>query len=90
MLDHVDAEAVICTIPYTVLRHIAVTPEWSPSKRNVIDNLNYGPAVRTTYQVSRRYWENEGLNGIWNVGQRFRSLASHVWQARNTRNTSGL
>jgi monoamine oxidase len=64
MLDHVDAEAVICTIPYSVLRHIAVTPEWSPSKRNVIDNLRYSPAVRTTYQVRRRYWEDEGLNGF--------------------------
>jgi monoamine oxidase len=64
MLDHVEADAVICTIPYTVLRHIPVTPEWSAAKRNVIDHLNYGPVVRTTYQVSRRYWEDEGLNGF--------------------------
>lgn len=63
-LDHVDAEAVICTIPYGVLRNIAVTPEWSPEKRKVIDGLYYGPVVRTTYQVSRRYWEDEGLNGF--------------------------
>jgi monoamine oxidase len=64
MLDHLEAEAVICTIPYSVLRHIAVTPEWSPNKRKVIDNIYYGPCVRTTYQVSRRYWEDEGLNGF--------------------------
>lgn len=64
MLDHVEADAVICTIPYPVLRNIPVTPEWSPAKRNVIDHLNYGAVVRTTYQVSRRYWENEGLNGF--------------------------
>jgi monoamine oxidase len=64
MLDHLEAEAVICAIPYSVLRHIAVTPEWSASKRNVIDKLNYGPCVRTTYQVSRRYWEDEGLSGF--------------------------
>lgn len=64
MLDHIDADAAICTIPYTVLRHIAVTPEWSPSKRRVIDNIYYGPCVRTTYQVGRRYWEDEGLNGF--------------------------
>ena len=71
MLDHVDAEAVICTIPYSVLRHIAVTPDWSPSKRNVIDNLYYSPAVRTTYQVSRRYWEEEGLNGFGTSDKNF-------------------
>jgi monoamine oxidase len=64
MLDHVEAEAVVCTIPYSVLRHIAVTPEWTAEKHKVIDGLYYGPCIRTTYQVSRRYWEDEGLNGF--------------------------
>jgi monoamine oxidase len=64
VLDHVEAQAVICTIPYGVLRHIAVTPEWTPEKRRIIDNLYYGAGVRTTYQVSRRYWEDQGLNGF--------------------------
>src|SRR6266567_4761451 len=39
MLDHVEADAVICTIPFGVLRHIEVTPEWTPEKRKVIDGL---------------------------------------------------
>jgi monoamine oxidase len=64
MLDHVEADAVICTIPFSVLRHIAVTPESTPAKRKVIDGLDYGPVVRATFQVSRRYWEDEGLNGF--------------------------
>jgi len=64
MLDHIDADAVVCTIPFGVLRKIAVTPEWSAEKRKVIDNLYYGPAERNTYQVSNRYWESEGLNGF--------------------------
>jgi monoamine oxidase len=63
MLDHIEGDAAICTIPYTVLRRVPVTPEWSPEKRRVIDNIYYGPCVRTTYQVSRRYWEDEELNG---------------------------
>jgi monoamine oxidase len=63
MLDHVEAETVICTIPYGVLRHIAVTPEWTPEKRKVIDGVYYGRVVRATFQVSRRYWEDQGLNG---------------------------
>lgn len=71
MLDHIDADAAICTIPYTVLRHIAVTPEWSPEKRKVIENIYYGPCVRTTYQVSRRYWEDEGLNGFGTSDKNF-------------------
>jgi monoamine oxidase len=64
MLDHIEAEAVICAIPFGALRHVAVTPDWAPEKRKVIDGLTYGPVVRATYQVSRRYWEDEGLNGF--------------------------
>jgi monoamine oxidase len=71
MLDHIEAEAVICTIPYTVLRRIAVTPEWTTAKRKVIDGLYYGPCVRTTYQVSRRYWEDKGLNGFGTSDKNF-------------------
>jgi monoamine oxidase len=71
LLDHVEAETVICTIPYGVLRRIAVTPEWTPEKRKVIDNLYYGPVVRTTFQVRRRYWEDEGLNGFGSSDKNF-------------------
>lgn len=71
MLDHVEAEAVVCTIPYGVLRHIAVRPEWTPEKRKVINGHYYGPCVRATYQVSRRYWEDEGLNGFGTSDKNF-------------------
>ncbi len=71
MLDQIESDAVICTIPFTVLRNIAVTPEWTPAKRKVIDGLYYGPVVRTTYQVSRRYWEDEGLNGFGTSDKNF-------------------
>jgi monoamine oxidase len=70
-LDHVESEAVVCTIPYGVLRHISVTPEWTPAKRKVIDGLYYGPVVRATYQVSRRYWEDDGLNGFGSSDKNF-------------------
>lgn len=70
-LDQLDADAVVCTIPYSVLRHIPVTPEWSPAKRKVIDSTYYGPCVRTTFQVSRRYWEDEGMNGFGTSDKNF-------------------
>jgi monoamine oxidase len=70
-LEQVEADAVVCTIPYSVLRRISVIPEWSPAKRNVIDKLYYGPVVRTTYQVHRRYWEDEGLNGFGRSDKNF-------------------
>ncbi len=69
--DQVDAQAVVCAIPFTVLRRIPVTPEWSPAKRNAIDSLSYGPVVRTTFQVNRRYWQDEGLNGFGSSDKNF-------------------
>jgi monoamine oxidase len=71
LLDSMEAEAMICTIPFGVLRRIPVTPDWSPGKRAVIDNLNYGAVVRTTFQVRRRYWEDEGLNGFGSSDKNF-------------------
>ena len=73
--DQIEADAVVCAIPYGVLRNIAVTPEWSSAKRKVINNLYYGPVVRTTYQVSRRYWQDQGLNGFGTSDKNF-----EVWQ----------
>lgn len=71
MLDSIEADAVICTIPFGVLRGIPVTPEWSPEKRRVIDSLVYAPVVRTTFQVNRRFWEDEGLNGFGSSDKNF-------------------
>ena len=50
---------------------MAVTPEWSPAKRHAIDKLSYGPVVRTTFQVNRRYWQDEGLNGFGSSDKNF-------------------
>jgi monoamine oxidase len=71
MLDSIAADAVVCAIPFGVLRLIPVTPEWSSDKRAVIDNLVYGPVVRTTFQVDRRYWQAEGLNGFGSSDKNF-------------------
>jgi monoamine oxidase len=71
MLDSIEADAVVCAIPFGVLRRIPVTPEWSPEKRAVIDNLVYGAVVRTTFQVDRRYWQDEGLNGFGSSDKNF-------------------
>jgi monoamine oxidase len=71
MLDHAEADVVICTIPFGVLRNIEIKPDWSPEKRKVIDGLVYGSVVRATFQVSRRYWEHEGLNGFGSSDKNF-------------------
>ena len=75
MRHHLDADAAVCAIPFSVLRKIEVSPEWSPAKRHAIDTLSYGPVVRATYQVNQRYWQAEGLNGFGTSDKNF-----EVWQ----------
>jgi monoamine oxidase len=71
MQERIDSDVAICAIPFGVLRHIAVTPEWSAAKRNAIDKLSYGPVVRTTFQVNQRYWQAAGLNGFGSSDKNF-------------------
>ena len=60
----IDADRVICTIPFPVLRAIGFTPPVSPGKRRAIDELNYSSLTRISIQVARRYWRDQGLNGF--------------------------
>jgi monoamine oxidase len=57
------ADCVVCTIPFSVLRHMEVSPAWPAEKREVIDKLYMDPVVRVFAQTRRRFWEAKGLTG---------------------------
>lgn len=59
-----EADNVICTIPFTVLRRLEVAPRFSPRKQEVIEKLYLDPVVRVYVQTRRRFWEDDGLNGF--------------------------
>jgi len=63
VLDRLTTEWVVCTIPFSILRHIEIDPPLSPSKREVVFGLEYRPVTRIYLQVSRRFWEREGVTG---------------------------
>lgn len=63
VLDRLTAERVVCTIPFSILRHIEIDPPLSPPKREVVFSLEYHPVTRVYLQVSRRFWESEGVTG---------------------------
>ncbi|MGH9556623.1 MAG: flavin monoamine oxidase family protein [Terriglobales bacterium] len=62
--ESLDAPHVICTIPFSVLRHIEVHPPFSPKKQRAVRELYYEPIARVFLQTRTRYWEREGLNGF--------------------------
>lgn len=57
------AEHLVCAVPFTVLKHIAISPPFSPAKRNVIEQLPYTSVSRVYLQTRKRFWLDEGLSG---------------------------
>ncbi|WNZ21923.1 flavin monoamine oxidase family protein [Leptolyngbya sp. NK1-12] len=58
------ADYLIVTIPFSLMRHIEVTPAFSPRKRRAIRQLNYDSSSKIFMQCSSRFWENDdGIHG---------------------------
>jgi monoamine oxidase len=49
----------ICTLPFSVLRHVEVTPRFSRDKQRAIRQLNYSESTKILFQVRHRFWETE-------------------------------
>jgi len=73
-----SAERVICTLPFTILRDIEVSPGVSAGKAEAIRNLYMGPVARVFVQTRTRFWEKDKLNGFATVDQ-----PMEVWSPTN-------
>ena len=62
--DAMEADRLVCAVPFTVLRDVEVVPPFSPEKRRAIETLQYSSITRIYLQTRRRYWEDEGLSGF--------------------------
>lgn len=56
-------ERVVCAIPYSVLRHVAITPALSTRKARAIRELRMVSVARVLAQVDRRIWLERGEGG---------------------------
>ena len=61
--DMLEADYLICSIPFPVLRSVEISPAFSEEKRRAIEELQYSSITRIYLQCSRRYWEDGGLSG---------------------------
>lgn len=57
------ADYLICTIPFSVLRRIAIAPGFSATKQQAIAQLGNTSVVRVFLQTRQRFWLDEGLTG---------------------------
>lgn len=54
----IEADHVICTLPFPVLRRIPLT-NFSTRKMRAIRNLNYASSTKVLLHCSRRFWETD-------------------------------
>jgi monoamine oxidase len=69
-----SADVVLCTIPFSVLRHIEL-PALSSRRRDLIKRTPYDGVSRVYLQTKNRFWEKKGLNGF-----AFTKGAIEIWQ----------
>jgi monoamine oxidase len=62
-LQTITADRVICTLPFSVLKDIEVSPSFSDEKQRAINDLKYTPVTRTYLQFRSRPWELDRLSG---------------------------
>jgi monoamine oxidase len=58
-----SADYLICTVPFSVLGDIEVSPAFSAGKRKAIRDMSYSSITRMYLQVRRRFWEDAGESG---------------------------
>lgn len=63
VLEQLDAERIVCAIPYSVLRHLEVAPAFSPAKQRAVRELPMVSAARVCAQFDRRFWQERGDAG---------------------------
>src|SRR6185369_6668957 len=62
-IESIIADRVICTLPFSILKEIDVTPAFSEEKQRAINELKLTPVTRTFLQFRTRVWEQAGLSG---------------------------
>lgn len=56
----IRAKSVICTVPYSVLRNIAITPALEGPKKTAVENSVYTLTTHVMYLPKTAYWDSDG------------------------------
>lgn len=61
--ESLTADQLICTVPFSVLRQMEISPGFSPEKQRAIAELPYTSVARVFLQTRKKTWLDEGLTG---------------------------
>jgi monoamine oxidase len=53
--ESINADRVVCTIPFSVLKNINISPALSARKKEIIAGLYYAPTTRVFMEVKQRF-----------------------------------
>jgi monoamine oxidase len=84
-LEQVEAERVVLTIPFSVLRGVELDSSFPPQKRSVIANLQYYPLTRIYLQSRSRFWTQQGTSGSADTDLPIRTIVDHTSSQPGTR-----
>ncbi len=60
----IDADVVVCALPFSVLRDIKISPKLPDDKATTIRTLRYMPVSRNFMQTRSRFWTPRGIGGL--------------------------
>ena len=59
----IEGDFVVCTVPYTLLRAIAMSPALSVEKTRLLEEMKYQPSTRVVLELDGRSWLKRDWNG---------------------------
>ena len=62
-----SADFVVCTLPFSILKNVSVSPTLSAPKLKAISELPYTSVSRIFLQTQNRFWPEEGMIGAINT-----------------------
>lgn len=65
--ERLAADRIVCTVPFSVLRRIEVSPPFSGEKKHAIDELPYTSVVRVLLQFGEKFWNADNLHVLTNT-----------------------
>jgi monoamine oxidase len=79
-----DADIVIVTIPFTMLREVKIAVDLPALKRRAINELAYGANAKVMVGFKSRPWEKQGFSGATYSDQQFQLAWANSYLQRGT------
>jgi monoamine oxidase len=83
--NEMEADRVICAIPFSVLRHMEMDSSLSLGKREAIEKLKYEPVMRVYLQLRTRFWNQRGEEGTASTDSAIEQVVDHTSSQAGTR-----